>query len=541
MNVKTSKLKNIKKVTGIILILAMLLLPFTSLLNVKAEATQITVDSNVTKSDDLNSKKVTNATKLSITGEYMGPDSFKAYKVLDIYYNETSNEMSYDFTSAFTNFKASSYATTTTKDFSTLTVSEYFAYGEEGASQTEFDLLAAQFAKYVRKNNISGQEFTGTTSNSSGPNYSTVYIENIEVGAYLILPTATNAFIDSDEFSRVNTYGALIANIVFTIQGGIWHLDEVNRDVKKDSSFIASHVVNIAPSKFQDALNDESEEIQDVSSFYKNREYSFYLDFTGLVEFVTDSSSWKIEITLPEGINYTDIYTLNIEFAEMYPSTDNKLYNGSEVIANITTSGKTITITSPTSASKGLDLALIVGVKLSDNPVLGEAGNTIKTVATYVTDPYSDPGTTTITKENIITTYGLQITNKSTSGDTVLDGAVFGLYTDSTCSDSSKIGEVTIDHVVGNFEGVTEGDLYIKQIKAPSGYKLSTDIAHVTIDTTALTTEGYYPLEVTNAKAGLLPSTGGLGTVIYTLIGLVIIASGSIAFVSYRKKQTVTN
>ncbi len=316
------------------------------------------------------------------------------------------------------------------------------------ASQTEFDLLATQFAKYVRKNNISGQEFTGTTSNSSGPNYSTVYIENIEVGAYLILPTTTNAFIDSDEFSRVNTYGALIANIVFTIQGGIWHLDEVNRDVKKDSSVIASHVLNIAPSKLQDALNDESEELQEISSFYKNREYSFYLDFTGLVEFVTDSSSWKIEITLPEGINYTDIYTLNMEFAEMYPSTDNKLYNGSEVIANITTSGKTITITSPTSASKGLDLTLVVGVKLSDNPVLGEAGNTIQTAATYVTDPYSDPGTTTITKENIITTYGLQITNKSTSGDTVLDGAVFGLYTDSTCSDSSKIGEVTIDHVI---------------------------------------------------------------------------------------------
>ena len=62
--------------------------------------------------------------------------------------------MSYDFTSTFTGFKASSYATTTTKDFSTLTVSEYLAYGEEGANQTEFNLLAAQFAKYVKKNNI---------------------------------------------------------------------------------------------------------------------------------------------------------------------------------------------------------------------------------------------------------------------------------------------------------------------------------------------------------------------------------------------------
>ena len=541
MNVETSKFKNIKKVTGIILILVMLLLPFTSLLNVKAETTQITVDSNVTKSDDPNSKKVVNTTKLTVTG---GTDLLKAYKVLDIYYNEKNNEMSYDFTSDFTNFKSSSYATTTTKDFSTLTVNEYLAYGAnaygEAANQSEFDLLAAQFAKYIRKNNIAGLEFTSdTTTVPEGENSFKVYIESIEAGAYLILPTTNNPFTDSDGLYSVNTYGALIANVVFTVQDGSWYLDAISRSIKQRSNYLNSGTIDCAPSKIIETLNSEDGPTF-TTSFYKNREYSYFFGTSVLNRYTTEDSPWKVVITLPDGIDYTDIYTLFSLKSGMYlyPAVNNKLYNGDEVIANITTSEKTITIDSPTDAIEDFELMLIVGVKLSDNPVLGEAGNTIKTAVTYTTDPYSDPiGTTTLTAEDKITTYGLQITNKSAADDTTLDGGVFGIYTDSTCSDSSKIGEVTVTNGVGKFEGIIEGDLYVKQIKAPSGYRLSTDIAHATVDTASLTTEGYYPLEVTNAKAGLLPSTGGLGTIFYTLIGLLVVGAGAYEVVKYSKKQ----
>ncbi len=233
MNVQTSKLK---KVTGIVLILVMLLLPFTSLLNVKAEATDITVDSSITKSDDPNSKKVTNTAKLTV---YDVADLLKAYKVLDIYYNETSNEMSYDFTTTFTNFKSSSYATTTTKDFSTLTVNEYLAYGEEGANKDEFNSLAAQFAKYIRKNNIAGLDFTSdTTTVPEGEDSFKVYIENIEAGAYLVLPATTNPFIDSEGLYSVNTYGALIANIAFRAEYGQWYLNGLQTSAKVDNNQI---------------------------------------------------------------------------------------------------------------------------------------------------------------------------------------------------------------------------------------------------------------------------------------------------------------
>ncbi len=527
-------MKKIKLTTSIILILAMLLLPFTSLLNVKAEATQITVDNNTAKSDDPNSKKVTNTTKLSIKDDEIGTDSFKAYKVLDIYYNETSNQMSYDFTSTFTDFKSSSYATTTTKDFSTLTVSEYLAYGEEGANQNEFNLLAAQFAKYVKKNNAAGLDFAYQEGNTSG-GYRTL-IENIEVGAYLVLATTNNPFLDGDEMQSVNLYGALIANIVFTIQNGNWSLKEIKLIAKGSSYGIEYSVFDCKPSKLIELINSK-DDLTPVSSFYKGREYTYLLFFNGINEYVTDTSSWKVEITFPEGIDYNDIYTfINADEGKIYPVANNKLYQGDKAIADITTEGKVITITSPTADIDAT--ALVVGVKLSDTPVLGEAGNTIKAEATYITDPYSDPiGTTTLTDENKVITYGLQITNKDASSDANLSGGVFGIYTDSTCSDSSKIGEVTVTDGVVKFAGVTDGDLYVKQITAPSGYKLSTDVAHITIDTTSLTSEGYYPLEVKNAKQGLLPSTGGLGTIFYTLIGLLVIGAGAYSIIKYSKKQ----
>lgn len=43
--------------------------------------------------------------KLTVHGKTAG-DTFVAYKILDIYYNSTSNEITYDFTTDFKEFIA---------------------------------------------------------------------------------------------------------------------------------------------------------------------------------------------------------------------------------------------------------------------------------------------------------------------------------------------------------------------------------------------------------------------------------------------------
>ncbi len=523
---RSQKLKYIKKMASVTLILTMLFLPFTNLLNVKAENITISVDNNTTKSDDLNSKKAIDTTGLSVSPSN---DPFKAYKVLDIYYNSASNEISYDFTSAFTNFKSSTYANSNTKDFSTLTVSQYLAYGEEDANQSEFNLLVSQFAKYVKKNSITGIDLTRQGSNNAK-------IENIEVGSYLLLPTSNNSYT-MDGVTAVNTYGALIANVIYTAGDNGWYLNNCEVQSKLNENILQGYILNCAVSNIIDAMKNLGEDGPALDgAFYKNRDYTYLLVFSGQSSYIEDSSSWNLAITLPDGINYDDIYTIDLNNMKLYPINNNKLYNDDKVAADVTKTNKTITITSPTADISGL--SLVIGVKLSDTPILGTAGNIIKSQLTFGSDPYTEPvETKTISSETKITTYGLQITNKSATGDNNLSGAVFGIYTDSECTDSNKIGEVTVTDGVGNFAGIIEGNLYIKQLKAPSGYKLSNDVVKITVDTASLTSDGYFPLTATNAAAGFLPTTGGLGTILYTLIGLIIIVSGSIAFISYRKKQ----
>ena len=78
---RNQKLKYLKKVTSVALILTMLLLPFTNLLNVKAEGVTIDVDSN---------NKATNTTDIvvsNIMGNEQAMDEFTAFKMLDVYYD----------------------------------------------------------------------------------------------------------------------------------------------------------------------------------------------------------------------------------------------------------------------------------------------------------------------------------------------------------------------------------------------------------------------------------------------------------------------
>lgn len=217
----------------------------------------------------------------------------------------------------------------------------------------------------------------------------------------------------------------------------------------------------------------------------------------------------------------------------------------SETDDGTTVTNKVITII-PT--GDYVDVALFgIRIKLNDDKeklVFGLDGNAIKTDFTFTVDPYTDPVTTkTINLENKALTYGLQISNKSQSDNSYLSGAVFGIYTDADCTDANKVGELNIDETVdnqstGRYAGLPSGTYYVKQLKAATGYRLSTDVANITIDSS---NKGYLQLEVTNTKMGLLPTTGGLGTFIYTIAGLLIIAVGSIAYISYRKKQLQNN
>ena len=538
---RNQKLNYLKKVTSVALILTMLLLPFSSLLNVEAEATnKIDVDSN---------NKVVNMVNISASTSSSADDfkdEFRAYKVLDAYYNKSTNEMTYSFTNAFQEFLSNS----TDDNIKNLTIDEYISYGYDSsdstltdAAKTEKDTairnLADSFARYIKSGNRTFQTYDLTYTDSN-----TSLTCQVEVGSYLILPTSFN--------SAYFLYYATIVNVVFEVQNNSWFIDDIHFNIKYGYLFSLALLFPGTPDDFlsdEDGvlLGDGTKTAYDMA-FRKNKVYTYI--YLGNVQEST------LTIKLPDGLKFVPgelKYASTLSGDEKKTSEiKDKLIDektGTEYATTIL-SEKQIVITIPTTIldknqqiDENKTMGLLLGVTLDDNDesiVLGESKNIIKTDSEVVVDPYTtNPTKKPLSLENKVTTYGLEITNKAADdSSTLLSNSSFGIYTDEACSDENLVGTLTTDNNgIAKFKGIINDTYYIKQIKATSGYKLNTNPVKVTVDTASLNSDNYFPLEVTSEKAGLLPSTGGLGTIFYTLVGLVVIGIGAYEVIKYSKRQ----
>jgi len=186
-----------------------------------------------------------------------------------------------------------------------------------------------------------------------------------------------------------------------------------------------------------------------------------------------------------------------------------------------------------------------------------------KATVDYSTSP---DGTQTGTSNPDVThqyTFGFQL-KKTDDKDAPLAGAEFqlrhtetgdaidlvkveeGVYRLKLDGDNSSVTEVTTGaNGIIKFQGLAAGTYYLVETKAPEGYnKLAKPIKITITDTTgdgatpqwsvAMNdgqgingSEGNLPeIKVQNNKGALLPETGGMGTVIFTVAGIAIIAGG---------------
>lgn len=163
-------------------------------------------------------------------------------------------------------------------------------------------------------------------------------------------------------------------------------------------------------------------------------------------------------------------------------------------------------------------------------------------------------------------TYAIKLNKKLGDKDAIKeDGVQFGLYTDPTCTDENRVGDIkTVENGSITFDGlVAEGEegttYYLKEEKTAQGYTLlSKPIAvtlipqlesgqptgkmKYTIDGNTTPTEGYTEprlaeTTITNNKGFDLPGTGGMGTYIFTIGGLVVMAGAVLLLVSSKKKR----
>lgn len=159
-----------------------------------------------------------------------------------------------------------------------------------------------------------------------------------------------------------------------------------------------------------------------------------------------------------------------------------------------------------------------------------------------------------------VTTFAIKI-DKYVNGEenNKLAGAKFDLYRTATQAEIDAGITETIPHtdikgikleydLVTDENGVatfnkyeangTKYDYYLVETQAPSGYNILEDAVKVNFaDTDVAATDGVYTVKVPNSNGITLPITGGAGTVIFTVIGIMLMIGAVVLFVVSRKKS----
>lgn len=87
-------------------------------------------------------------------------------------------------------------------------------------------------------------------------------------------------------------------------------------------------------------------------------------------------------------------------------------------------------------------------------------------------------------------------------------------------------------------EGLDVGSYHFEETKAPKGYSINTDgkTLTLTVDGEVATAKLYNVGGLNDTKLNSLPSTGGMGTYLFTIIGVVVMAGAAGAFFISRRK-----
>ncbi|MFR5221143.1 MAG: SpaA isopeptide-forming pilin-related protein [Thomasclavelia ramosa] len=151
-------------------------------------------------------------------------------------------------------------------------------------------------------------------------------------------------------------------------------------------------------------------------------------------------------------------------------------------------------------------------------------------------------GTMTITVKNEIDICNLRITKKNDNSK-VLENAEFSLYSDKECTKEIEKGKTDKNGQL-NFDRISVGDFYLKETKAPAGYRLLEDPIKISLKNVngkftffvndkeikdddknnSLTLEnGLYTgnLTVINSRGSILPATGSPMTIVLTAAGFL--------------------
>lgn len=490
-------------------ILSLLVAIFTFGLVLNVDAVSIAI--GPTKGTvDTNSYIVADEAALMVTNAPVS-DTLAAYKILDTFYNASTNVITYEFTSNFKAFLASS------STYKNLTVDEYYnlTSGDitSGSTRTSstLDRLASAYASYVKTNSVIGADLTYDAGEGAT---GTV----LPAGAYLVLPKVTNS-----------VYAVMVGNIIPTANGNDWTINDATIVAKVANASVVKSVGSI----------------EHVTGTYDiGEEFSYFL-VGGVPQYPTNATNkvYTMKDIIGAGLDFSAISNFVVKDGEtsLLVKSDGTVVNASgNTVATITISGKNLTIAFNVDYVTSTTVTVEYKAKLNNSAVLGDTGNLNSATLTYSNDPYGTGTITSNVAQTSVFTYGVEVLIYA-NGDKskVLSGVKFEVYSDASLT--NKLGEITTDSTGrGRLPGLAEGTYYLKQVSTASGYTLPKDAIAIKVKlegSTPGSVVGYYEAEVAAFEAGTLPFTGGPGTILYTVIGMITVVSAILLFVLYTRKK----
>ena len=220
--------------------------------------------------------------------------------------------------------------------------------------------------------------------------------------------------------------------------------------------------------------------------------------------------------------------------------------------------------------NKGKEFTVTYYAKVNKDAVVTE-----KNSATLEYGNNPSDTTTTTPSEAKTPTYPLAIKKFAKNGSKTLAGAKFKLYSNKTDADAANenaikvLGSngnyvvdstspttefVSVDSITGqgynlHVNGLAEGTYYLVETKAPDGFnKLTapivikitkstdTDVNKWTISKDG-TVEKDKIIDVENSTGSILPSTGGMGTIAFTVVAALLVLGVAVSFIRDRKRE----
>ena len=375
-----------------------------------------------------------------------------------------------------------------------------------------------------------------------------ITFSNLDMGTYLII--VENGY---------RVYTPVVANLVpeYSESDDEWYLNAITAECKSTNPQIEKTVTD-------DETSADNYSTTDTIGYTIVADIPTYLSNSL-------STTYKITDTLSEGLT---LDTDSIVIYGVKGSSETKLTEGTHyTFDELEEDGFTVDFDyDEISSYEQIKIEYTATLNQDGTLVLGEDGNDNDVYLTYSNNPYSKSNVKTMPTVDgpYVYTYGIKIEKTNSDKNVYLEGAEFvlkskdegtlyfvlvdGIYYKAKSTDeNATITLVSDENGLITIYGLDEGTYYLQETKAPDDYILDTipqTIVLVDDDTNGLldtydeeaeeyvnTDSAIYSITVKNISGFSLPVTGGYGTVLFVIAGIIVIIIGVVIWRRNAKEE----